>query len=48
MSPQTLNDLLFLKANRRYWRNANIIDEIRNDPTAPDVESESEDDGEDV
>ena len=47
LSPQTLNDLLFLKANRRYWPNASIIDEVIQDPPN-DIESCDEDDGNDV
>jgi hypothetical protein len=47
MSPYTLNNLLFLKANRRYWPSSIIVDEILNDEKEAlnsDSDSESEDD----
>ena len=47
MSPQTLNDLLFLKANRSYWPGTSIIDEIIN-ASDDDSDSESEEDDDDI
>ena len=42
MSPATLNNLLFLKVNKRYWPNATIVDEILNDEAQGDDDSDSE------
>ncbi len=50
MSPSTINNLLFLKNNKRYWPNDTIVDEILNDVAEgnDDSDSESEDDGDEV
>ena len=36
MSPATLNNLLFLKVNKRYWPNTTFVDEILNDEAQGD------------
>ena len=43
MHPQTLNMLLFLKANRHLWHHASILQEILDEE--PEVDEGNEDEG---